>query len=70
MHVFSIKQILFCIKNVEISQNKCLSTAIKLIKYNLTDESIFEILWNHNSKEQLHYCKSNPVKLTFRSKYM
>ena len=22
------------------------------------------------SKEQLYYCKSNPVKLTFRSKYM
>jgi hypothetical protein len=47
-----------------------ISTAIKLIKYNLTDEPKFEILWNNNSKEQLHYCKSNPVKLTFRSKYI
>ena len=50
-----------------------ISTAIKLIKYNLTDESKFKITGKYfmeAQQEQLHYCKSNPVKLTFLSKYM
>ena len=44
---------LFCIKNVQISQNNLsiISTAIKLIKYNLTGESKFEITGNKGNNK-------------------
>jgi hypothetical protein len=44
MHVFSITQILFCIKNVEISQNNCLLKAHTVSKCNIKSTKIKDIL--------------------------